>query len=85
MLTVLAHVGDAETARNVAAEMLRRADAGAALLAELEAARAVAESYQTQPKYYDDTWCDPGQNDPYYAWHVHMTDLVAAYDKVKQS
>lgn len=58
--------------------VLSDARRGAALLAELAAARAVVDAYRAEPKYYDD--CDPGQNDPYYAWQARMTELVAAYD-----
>lgn len=52
----------------------------AALLAELEAARTVVATYRVEPRHYDDTWCEPGQNDPYYAWLARMAELVAAYD-----
>jgi len=51
---------------------------GAALLAELTAARKVVARWREMPPYYDD--CDPGQNDPYYAWCADMDSLVVAYD-----
>ena len=50
---------------------------GAAMTIRFNRAKAVVECWLRQPHYYDD--CDPGQNDPYYAWHAEMNSLVTAY------
>jgi hypothetical protein len=50
---------------------------GAALIIRFNRAKAVVECWKRQPHYYDD--CDPGQNDPYYAWYAEMGTLVTAF------
>lgn len=50
----------------------------ATLRAEVARLREALTHYQAQPRYYDDTWCDPGQNDPYYACLARMDELLAA-------
>lgn len=50
---------------------------GVALNIRFNRASAVVECWTRQPHYYDD--CDPGQNDPYYAWYAEMDTLVTAF------
>lgn len=79
VLTVISHVGDVESARNVAAEMLRRTDAGAALLAELEAGQKVVEAADSGEWHLSEDCSVEGRADD-----CDLCQALVAYNKVKQ-